>query len=62
VFRRSEFLPAIAKEAVQTDAEVFWAQQGVENQTAYDYLQEHNFTVIMDRCIKVAHSVLIGNK
>lgn len=62
VFRRSEFLPAIAKEAVQTDAKVFWAQQGVENKEAYDYLQEHDFTVIMDRCIKVAHSVLIGNK
>ncbi|WP_102028335.1 CoA-binding protein [Salirhabdus sp. Marseille-P4669] len=60
VFRRSEFLPEIAKEAVQTDANVFWAQQGVENEEAYHYLKEHDVTVIMDTCIKVAHSVLIG--
>ncbi|WP_106498551.1 CoA-binding protein [Lentibacillus sp. Marseille-P4043] len=62
VFRRSEFLPDIAREAALTDANVLWAQQGVANQEAYDYLQERDFTVIMDLCIKVAHSVLIGNK
>ncbi|MEN1969977.1 CoA-binding protein [Lentibacillus sp. N15] len=62
VFRRPEYLPSIAKEAAQTDAKVFWAQQGIANQEAYDYLRERDFTVIMDLCIKVAHSVLIGNK
>ncbi|QHS22363.1 CoA-binding protein [Virgibacillus sp. MSP4-1] len=60
VFRRSEFLPQIAEEAVQTDASIFWAQQGVENEEAYHYLNEHDFTVIMDTCIKVAHAVTIG--
>lgn len=59
VFRRSEFLPAIAKEAVQTNCLVFWAQQGILNEEASDYLKEHNFTVIMDLCIKVVHSVLV---
>jgi len=59
VFRRSEFLPAIAKEAVQTECRVFWAQQGLISQEAYDYLQKREFTVIMDMCIKVAHSVLV---
>lgn len=62
VFRRPEYLLDIAKEAVQTDAKVFWAQQGIINEKAYHYLNDHNFTVIMDMCIKVAHSVLIGNK
>ncbi|GGB31193.1 CoA-binding protein [Virgibacillus dakarensis] len=62
VFRRPEFLPGIAKEAVLTEASVFWAQQGIENDEAYDFLTEHGITVIMDMCIKVAHSVLIGNK
>ncbi|WP_343841524.1 CoA-binding protein [Salinibacillus aidingensis] len=60
VFRRSEFLPEIAEEAVQTDASIFWAQQGVENEEAYQYLKQHDFTVIMDTCIKVAHAVTIG--
>lgn len=59
VFRRSEYLPAIAEEAAKTKATIFWAQQGVVNQKAYDYLTERNFTVIMDMCIKVAHSMLI---
>lgn len=58
VFRRSEFLPEIAKEALKTDSKVFWAQQGVANEEAYDLLTENDFTVIMDLCIKVAHAVL----
>lgn len=62
VFRRSEFLVDIAKEALQTKSNVFWAQQGVINQEAYDLLKENDFTVIMDLCIKVAHAVLTSNK
>src|SRR5699024_1053507 len=57
VFRRSEHLPSIAKEAVQTNCRVFWAQQGVVNEEAYQYLKEHDFTVMMNLCIKVAHAV-----
>lgn len=58
VFRRSEFLPDIAKEALKTKSDVFWAQQGVVNEEAYELLKENDFTVIMDLCIKVAHAVL----
>ncbi|SHF54249.1 CoA-binding protein [Ornithinibacillus halophilus] len=59
VFRRPEFLPEIAREAVNTNCKVFWAQQGIVNEEANDYLKEHDFTVIMDLCIKVAHAVLV---
>ncbi|HIV75102.1 MULTISPECIES: CoA-binding protein [unclassified Pseudogracilibacillus] len=59
VFRRSEFLPQVAEEAIQTDCKVFWAQQGVSNEEAYKTLKEHEFTVIMDLCIKVLHAVLL---
>ncbi|WP_042223665.1 CoA-binding protein [Oceanobacillus manasiensis] len=59
VFRRPEFLPAIAEEATQTNCNIFWAQQGIVNQEAYDYLKENDFTVIMDLCIKVVHAVLV---
>ena len=31
VFRRSEYLPAIAKEFAEIDADVFWAQLGLIN-------------------------------
>jgi uncharacterized protein len=59
VFRRPEHLPAIAEEAAQTNCKIFWAQQGVVNQEAYDFLKEKDFTVIMDLCIKVVHAVLV---
>lgn len=59
VFRRSEFLPEIATEAIETDCKIFWAQQGVQNEAAYKKLKEHNFTVIMDVCIKVVHAVML---
>lgn len=57
IFRRSEFLPELAKEFVEMDADVFWAQQGIENEEAYQFLKEKGYTVIMDRCIKVMHAL-----
>jgi predicted CoA-binding protein len=57
VFRRSEFLPEVAKEFDEMDADVFWAQQGLENEEAYLFLKEKGYTVIMDRCIKVEHAM-----
>lgn len=57
IFRRSEKLPAIAKETVEIGADVFWAQSGIANEEAYNYLKEHGVTVIMDRCIKVEHAI-----
>ncbi|GGC88731.1 CoA-binding protein [Thalassobacillus devorans] len=59
VFRRSEHLPSLAEEAVKTDAKIFWAQQGVQDDEAYEYLKKHDFTVMMDMCLKVAHAVLM---
>jgi uncharacterized protein len=57
IFRRSEFLPEIAREFAEIDADIFWAQLGVENEEAYDFLKEKGYTVIMDRCIKVEHAM-----
>jgi len=57
VFRRSEFLLEVAKEFDEIDADIFWAQQGLENEEAYEFLKEKGYTVIMDRCIKVEHAM-----
>ncbi len=57
VFRRSEFLPDIMKDAVDIGADVFWAQLGVMNEEAYEYGKKHDIKVIMDRCIKVEHAM-----
>ncbi|WP_099221378.1 CoA-binding protein [Listeria costaricensis] len=59
VFRRSEFLPEVAEDFVQIDADVFWAQLGLVNEKAAQYLNEKNYPVIMDRCIKVAYQELV---
>lgn len=57
VFRRSEHLPAVAKEFVEIDADVFWAQLGLSNEEAYQFLKDKGYTVVMDRCIKVEHAL-----
>lgn len=50
VFRRSEYLPAIAEEAVAKGAKVLWGQLGVADEGAADYAQKAGLTVVMDRC------------
>lgn len=55
VFRRSEFLPEIAEAFDQIDADVFWAQLGIANQEAFDFLTEKGYPTVMDYCIKVAY-------
>lgn len=57
IFRRPEHLMDIAKEFDEIDAEIFWAQLGVVNEEAYQFLKEKGYTVIMDRCIKVEHAL-----
>ncbi|EUJ32393.1 CoA-binding protein [Listeria cornellensis] len=55
IFRKSEFLPELAREFDQIDADVFWAQSGVSNEEVYNFLKEKGHTVIMDRCIMVEY-------
>lgn len=50
VFRRSEYLPAIAEEAVAKGAKVLWGQLGVVDEGAAKLAQEAGITVVMDRC------------
>ncbi|MBD8068172.1 CoA-binding protein [Bacillus sp. PS06] len=57
VFRRSEHLFDVAKEFTEINADVFWAQLGLVNEEAYEYLRNLGYTVIMDRCIKVEHAL-----
>lgn len=59
VFRRPEHLPDVAKDAVNTDCRMFWAQQGIVNEDAFHLLKDQGFEVVMDLCIKVVHSVLV---
>lgn len=54
VFRRSEFLPEVAEEFLQTNATVFWAQLGLESEEAAQLLKNAGrHDIIMNRCIKI---------
>ena len=57
VFRRSEYLMDVAQEFAEINADIFWAQLGLENEEAYRFLKEKGYTVIMDRCIKIEHAL-----
>jgi len=55
VFRRSEYCPEIAKEAVEIGAKVLWLQEGIHSEEAKRIAESGGLIVIMDRCIKKAH-------
>jgi predicted CoA-binding protein len=58
VFRRAEFTPAIADEAVKVGARALWLQSGVVNDVAAARAEAGGLTVVMDACIGVMHAVL----
>lgn len=61
VFRRSEFLPDLAREFIETDAKIFWAQLGLESQEAEEILrQAGRDQIVMNRCIKIEYQKMIG--
>ncbi|OZM57403.1 CoA-binding protein [Lottiidibacillus patelloidae] len=57
VFRRSEFVYDITKEAIEIGADVLWTQLGVIDEKAFELAKEQGMIVIMDRCIKVEHAL-----
>jgi predicted CoA-binding protein len=50
VFRRPEFLPEIAQQAVRKGARILWGQLGVVNLEAAAEAKSGGMTVVMDRC------------
>lgn len=55
VFRRSEYLVDVVKEAIATHAKTIWAQLGVSDPTAANLALEAGLNVVMDACIKVEY-------
>jgi len=48
VFRRSEFVMELAKEFVEMDADIFWAQLGVVDDEAFQFLKEKSIISDLD--------------
>ncbi|HUI30832.1 MAG TPA: CoA-binding protein [Candidatus Acidoferrales bacterium] len=55
VFRRSEFVGEVARDAVKANAKVLWMQLGVINEDAARYATDDGMKVVMNRCIMVEY-------
>jgi predicted CoA-binding protein len=53
VFRSSDALPAIAREAIAIGAKVLWSQLGVRDDEAARLAEEAGLKVVMNRCPKI---------
>ena len=60
VFRRTEDVLPIARQAVQIGAKVLWQQLGVLNHEADALAQAAGLDSVMDRCVKIEHARLFG--
>ena len=58
VFRRSEYTPAVADQAVKIRARALWLQQGVSNEEAAVRAKAGGLVVVMDACIATLHALL----
>ncbi|MEO0811312.1 MAG: CoA-binding protein [Myxococcota bacterium] len=59
VYRRSEFTPDVARDAVSAGAKALWLQLGVKNEEAAAIASEAGLLVVQDLCLAVAHTMLI---
>jgi len=52
VFRPSNEVPSIAKQAVKKCTKVLWLQYGIQNQEAKEIVESKNIIYIANKCIK----------
>jgi predicted CoA-binding protein len=60
VFRRTEDVLPIARQAVAIGARCLWQQIGVVNRDAAELARAAGLDSVMDRCVKIEHARLFG--
>jgi uncharacterized protein len=60
VFRRTEEVLPIARQALQIGARGLWQQIGVRNAEADALVRAAGLDSVMDRCVKIEHARLFG--
>lgn len=60
VFRPSQEVTEIAREAIEVGAKVLWMQLGVVNHEAARMARDAGLEVVMDRCCKIEHARFFG--
>jgi uncharacterized protein len=58
IFRRAEYVPEIADEAIAIGAKVLWMQAGIRNEDAAEKAENAGLIVIQDECMMARHSRL----
>jgi len=59
VFRRSEFVAAVAEDAIAIGASILWLQLGVIDDRAALAARDAGLTVVMDRCPAIEYRRLL---
>lgn len=62
VFRRTEEVLPVARQAIAIGARCFWQQLGVLNEAADQLVREAGLEAVMDLCIKIEHARLQGRR
>ena len=62
VFRRPEYTPAVAREAVAVGARALWLQLGIRSAEARAIAEQAGLAYVEDRCLKVDHARLLGRR
>jgi predicted CoA-binding protein len=60
VFRRAEFCPGHAREAVAVGARCLWLQLGIVSAEAARIAHDGGLSVVMDRCTQIERGRLVG--
>ena len=60
VFRRTDQLPQVAREAVEAGAGAFWMQLGLHSDEAIEIASAAGLDVVSNRCVKIEHARFHG--
>jgi uncharacterized protein len=60
VFRRPEYTPDVARQAVAVGARALWLQLGIASAEARAVATDGGLAYVEDRCLKVEHARLLG--
>jgi hypothetical protein len=60
VFRASDKILPVAREAIYVKPKVFWTQVGIENAAAARLLEDAGIRVVMNKCLKIEHMEIRG--
>ena len=62
VFRRPEFCPDVVRSAVKIGAKGVWLQSGIVSAQAEAIAREAGIDFVQDRCLKIEHMFIVGDR